>query len=112
MVVVSAAMPVIRIMPVRLVSIPVAVSGAGAVRFSVASALVSIMVLVLVTAGIAITFSRPAARPWHALTVHRQGLKLLQATLAHLQLYEQFQRVAEEEVRLRSKLLDSRVFAH
>lgn len=48
-------MPVMRIMPVGLVSVPIAVFDAAAVRISVTITLA--FIVVLVTAGVALTLS-------------------------------------------------------
>ena len=52
-------------MSIRLVSIPIAVSAAGAVRLWVTIALASIVIPILVTTGVAVPLPGPAARPWH-----------------------------------------------
>lgn len=102
--VVSGAVPILSVMPImciRLVYIPLVVSGADAVRLSVTIAFASIVVPVLVTARIAVTLPRSAARPWHALSLQNRGRKQLSAH-CKLQLYEQCQGV-EEDVQLRNK---------
>lgn len=80
-------MPIMRVMPfvsVRLVAIPIAVSGAGSVRLSATIALASIVVFVPVTAGIAVTLTRPAVRPWHVLRLHKtEGNNCHKQILAH-----------------------------
>ena len=87
MVVVSAAVPILRvmgIMPIRLVSFPIVVSGADAVRLSVTIALAFIVVPIFVTAGIAVTLPGSAARPWHAPSLQNRGLSTPKATFATL----------------------------